>query len=176
MSISDFYAGTKPKVPSVPRNNWRTPAEVFDYANRRYGPFTLDAAASHDNALCRRYFTAEDDGLAQSWEGEVVWLNCPYGQAVVNGKKVRSAIPYWVAKAAAEAERGVRTCMLLPAWTDRQWFHEHCLGKPNVIVEYLPGRVRFVGAPQGAPWGSMFVVFLPKGGQSCSELHATQRP
>jgi hypothetical protein len=52
-----------------------------------YG-FTLDVAASPENAKCERYFTAEQDGLRQSWAGEVVWCNPPY-----------SSIAPWVAKA-----------------------------------------------------------------------------
>lgn len=39
--------------------------------------FTLDVAASAENAKCQRYFTAEQDGLRQSWAGEVVWCHAP---------------------------------------------------------------------------------------------------
>src|SRR5690349_22282004 len=43
--------------------------------------FTLDVAAQPWNAKCLRYFTGDDDGLAQVWEG-VCWCNPPYGKAI----------------------------------------------------------------------------------------------
>jgi hypothetical protein len=41
--------------------------------------FTLDPCANTVNAKCRKYFTPEQDGLAQSWQGEVVFMNPPFG-------------------------------------------------------------------------------------------------
>lgn len=46
-------------------DEWATPRDRFDEWERDLGPFTLDAAATADNALCADYFTAADDGLAQ---------------------------------------------------------------------------------------------------------------
>ncbi|WP_165907113.1 DNA N-6-adenine-methyltransferase [Gibbsiella quercinecans] len=43
--------------------------------------FTLDAAASADNALCSRFWTAEEDALKQDWGAESsIWSNPPYSQ------------------------------------------------------------------------------------------------
>ena len=42
------------------------------------GPFTVDVAAAPHNTKCERFYTAEQDGLAQSWAGETVWCNPPY--------------------------------------------------------------------------------------------------
>ena len=75
--------------------------------------FTLDVAANADNAKCERYFTKEDDGLIQSWGGEVVWCNPPY-----------SELRAWVAKATAETSATV--VMLLPAnRTEQPWWQEY---------------------------------------------------
>ena len=38
------------KMPNSEKNDFRTPQAVFDALNERFGPFTLDAAASEDNA------------------------------------------------------------------------------------------------------------------------------
>ena len=57
--------------------NWATPQELFDKLNAKYS-FTLDAAASKDNAKCVKYFSKEDDGLSQSWQGERVFINPPF--------------------------------------------------------------------------------------------------
>lgn len=51
-----------------------TTLEVFEPLHERFG-FTLDVAASPQNAKLPRYFTIEDDGLERSWAGERVWCN-----------------------------------------------------------------------------------------------------
>lgn len=48
---------------------WATPQAFFDELNAEFN-FTLDPCATSENAKCARYFTKEDDGLAQSWSGE----------------------------------------------------------------------------------------------------------
>lgn len=53
---------------SSDKNDWETPQSLFDELDRRYH-FTLDVAASHTNHKVDRYFTADDDGLAQDWGG-----------------------------------------------------------------------------------------------------------
>lgn len=47
-------------------NEWATPQKVFDELDAEFH-FTLDPCATKENAKCERYFTKEDDGLAQSW-------------------------------------------------------------------------------------------------------------
>ena len=53
---------------SSKEEKWATPQDFFDKLNNEFH-FTLDAAASPDNAKCANYFTEEQDGLAQSWGG-----------------------------------------------------------------------------------------------------------
>lgn len=89
------------------RQDWETPHAFFSHLDDCYG-FTFDAAASHDNAKCSRYFTEEDDALTQPWDG-VVWLNPPYGPGI--GK--------WVRKGYEEAQKGAIVVMLLPVRMDR---------------------------------------------------------
>lgn len=42
---------------------WSTPQDFFDRLDWKYH-FTLDAAATAENAKCAKFFTAEDDGLS----------------------------------------------------------------------------------------------------------------
>lgn len=115
-----------------------TPPELFDPLHERFG-FTLDVCALPENAKCERYFTPEQDGLRQSWAGEVVWCNPPY-----------SDIQPWVEKAWAEASQAKAVVMLLPAnrceqgwWQDHvEPFRDRGLG---FSVEFLRGRRRFIG-------------------------------
>lgn len=62
---------------SSEREDWTTPQNLFDELNAEFH-FTLDAAASPDNAKCERFFTAEQNALRQNWGGETVFCNPPY--------------------------------------------------------------------------------------------------
>lgn len=66
---------------------WATPKDFFDQLDAEFG-FTLDACATPENAKCKTYYTPEQDGLAQPWEG-VVWCNPPYGRQI--GQWVKKA-------------------------------------------------------------------------------------
>lgn len=123
---------------------WSTPQDTFDKLNEEFN-FTLDPAATAENAKCKKFFTAEDDGLAQSWAGERVFCNPPYGRVI--GK--------WVEK----CSRGGAdiTVALLPARTDTRWFHEFILGKAE--IRFLKGRLKFGGAKNSAPFPSMIVIW-----------------
>ncbi len=76
-------------------NEWATPQAFFDELNKEFS-FTLDPCATPENAKCSRYFTKEIDGLAQSWHGERVFCNPPYGRDISK----------WVKKAHEEVAGG----------------------------------------------------------------------
>lgn len=123
---------------------WSTPQDFFDRLNLVYG-FALDVCATADNAKCARYYTRADNGLLQPWAG-TCWMNPPYGREI--GK--------WVKKAYQSARDGATVVCLLPARTDTAWFHEYCL---RGEIEFLRGRLKFVGSTHNAPFPSMLVVF-----------------
>lgn len=110
---------------------WETPQTFFDELNQEFG-FTLDACAVPDNAKCERYYTPEQDGLSQPWDG-VVWCNPPYGREV--GK--------WVRRGLMASENGAIVVMLLPARTDTKWFHDYIYGKAE--IRFVRGRLKFGG-------------------------------
>lgn len=66
---------------------WETPKAFFNELDREFG-FNLDVCALPENAKTTRYYTPEQDGLTQPWEG-VVWCNPPYGRQI--GKWVERA-------------------------------------------------------------------------------------
>lgn len=135
-----------------------TTPEVFEPLDERFG-FTLDVAALEHNAKCERFFSAEDDGLAQSWDGERVWCNPPY-----------SDIRPWVEKAWRAASPVV--VMILPAnRTEQGWWQELVEpyrdrpGSP-LRVEFLSGRLRFiapgaekVGPNERRPFGCCLLIW-----------------
>lgn len=146
---------------STGKDDWQTPLELFQSLDKEF-LFSLDVAADTRNALTHAYFTAEDDALGIDWSMRgycappVCWCNPPYSR----GKQAA-----FILKASIERRKGVTTVMLLPARTDTKAFHaciwdaEKHQPREGVEVRFLPGRLKFVGAKDGAPFPSMIVVF-----------------
>lgn len=132
--------------------HWRTPPEVFDPLHREFD-FTLDPCATAENAKCAKFFTEAQNGLEQSWAGERVFMNPPYGREVYA----------WTRKAREEASRGALVVGLLPASTDLAWWHDDVDG--HAEVRYLRGRVRFLtDGPYRASgfFASVVVIWQPR--------------
>jgi phage N-6-adenine-methyltransferase len=121
---------------------WGTPQDLFDSLNTVFG-FTLDACATAENAKCQQFYTRDQDGLTQPWEG-MVWCNPPYGRGL--GK--------WVEKACNSRATVV---MLVPAYTSNAWWHKYVIPHGEVIL--LRGRLQFGGVPYPAPFSSAIVIF-----------------
>lgn len=125
-------------------NERYTPRALFEPLDKEFS-FTLDVCATAESAKCERFFTKAEDGLVQPWNGEdeTVWCNPPFDN-----------IEAWVKK--AWAEKTCNVVMLVPAWTDRKWWHKHVepfrdCNECGLQTRFLPGRVRFgfPGNPEG---------------------------
>lgn len=145
-------------------NEWETPSEVFSQLNSHFN-FDLDAAATHKNALCKNYFTQEDDALAQSWSTyNNVWCNPPYGREI--GKFLKKGYE----ESSNVDVNGSRTnvVFLIPSRTDTRWRHDYCI---NGDIIFIRGRLKFVNRTSpsyrddgnfktfGAPFPSAIVIF-----------------
>ncbi len=130
-------------------DDWGTPSELFAGLAHEF-PFTLDVAASADNAKCARYFSIEDDGLAQDWAPAVCWMNPPYGRVIGD----------WVAKAWRESRLGATVVGLLPSRTDTAWWHDYVMTADD--IRFIRGRIRFNGIAKDAPFPSAIVVWRPR--------------
>ena len=126
---------------------WETPQDLFDKLNNEFH-FTLDVCATPENAKCDSFYTKEQDGLKQPWEG-VVWCNPPYGKQIGS----------WVRRGFFASLSGNTVVMLLPARTDTRWFHEYIYGKAE--IRFIRGRLKFGESKNSAPFPSMVVVFMP---------------
>lgn len=134
-------------------DSWSTPQDLYDALDAEFH-FTLDPCADEHNHKCAMYFTKEQDGLLQSWEGYTVFCNPPYG----------SKIGTWVRYAYEQSRRPkTRVVLLIPARTDTRWFHDYVYRKAE--IRFLKGRLKFSGATQPAPFPSMVVVY-PEGGMN----------
>lgn len=124
---------------------WYTPFDAFNALDAKYN-FTLDPCCTEENAKCEKYYTKDDNGLIQSWEGERVFMNPPYGREISE----------WIKKAYHEARKGALVVCLIPSRTDTIWWHKYCMrGK----IIFIKGRLKFGGASESAPFPSAIVVF-----------------
>lgn len=155
MTIMGFKPRNHPQ--QVARNNGaddetddrRTPTEIFQPQHAMHH-FTLDVAASDENAKCARYYTLATNGLTQKWTGERVWCNPPFSNCAG-----------WVAKAWEEMRTGCElVVMLLPAnRTEQRWWQARV--EPfrdrapregiRLTCTFLQGRLRFIRPDFVAP-------------------------
>lgn len=127
-------------------NMWATPQKFFDKYDAIYG-FSTDVCAIQSNAKCKNFFTPEQDGLKQTWNG-ICWMNPPYGRT----------IKHWIKKAYESALNGATVVCLLPSRTDTAWWHDYCM---NGQIEFIRGRLKFGNSKNSAPFPSAVVVFSP---------------
>lgn len=128
---------------SSANHSWGTPRSIFDPLHAEF-EFTIDAAASSENALLPRYWDLEQNAIFQDWDNERVWCNPPYGEAQ------RGFIDK------ASRSRGL-SVLLIPARTDTGIWHSCIHGKAE--VRFVKGRIKFAGALKDAPFPSAIVIF-----------------
>ncbi len=146
------------------QQGWQTPPELFEVLEQELGfEFTLDPCTGPENNLgTPKFYTEEDDGLKQSWRGEKVYMNPPYGD-----------LPNWVKKAHWESSYNDTTVVgLLPVRTSPKYMRYYVwtpytrfLNKLDDAMELVPGeigvyflhkRVRFINPETGKKTGSPY--------------------
>ena len=128
--------------------DWSTPQAFYDRLNWRFGPFTLDPAATADSTKCTKFYTEEEDGLLQSWAGHTVFVNPPYGRG----------IDKWIEKAYNESlNDNTKVVMLVPARPDTKYWHKYIMMASE--VHFIRGRLKFGDSDNSAPFPSAVVVF-----------------
>jgi site-specific DNA-methyltransferase (adenine-specific) len=136
------------------RDDWSTPRDLFEAIERRHRLcFALDAACEEHNRMCVTG-AVDVDGLKADWSAfGPTWVNPPY-----------SEVRAWMHKARNEGTRVPVAC-LVPCRPSTRWWAES-VHSPHgetcaAFVDLLFGRVKFDGAPSGAPFPSAVVVYLP---------------
>lgn len=146
----------KPRRPhrrTAANDAWGTPQPFFDTLHAEF-EFELDAAATPELAKCSRFYTPEQDGLAQPWAPFRTWVNPPWGGAA-------GGVTPWIRKAYEESLRGALVVVLVKATTEIGWFHDFVLGKAE--IRFVQGRLNFEGSTSGNTIGSLVAVFYPPG-------------
>lgn len=142
MSLVGFKARNHPQQKADKNVDDRAiTLEDFAPLHERF-KFTIDAAATPQNARLPRFWTINDNALDQSWSRERVWCNPPY-----------SNIEPWIERAWDEWTLRFPSpeliVMLLPAnRTEQGWWQRQIeSGRDrggSLSIEFLPGRMRFL--------------------------------
>lgn len=104
---------------------WLTPPYIIE----DLGPFDLDPCSPIDRIweTAKKYYTIEDDGLIQDWDG-YVWLNPPYSREAVK----------WVKKL-SEHNNGIA---LIFARTETKMFFNYVWDKADCVL-FIKNRLTF---------------------------------
>ena len=140
--------GTQLVMFSSKTGEWGTPLDFFKKLDWRFGPFDLDPCADSVNAKCTQFYTEEDNGLQQDWEGFTSFVNPPYGRGIEE----------WIKKAYQESRKeNTSVVMLIPARTDTKYWHNYVMRADEVY--FVKGRLKFGDSENSAPFPSAVVVF-----------------
>lgn len=121
---------------------WYTPRQYLDAAVKVMGAIDLDpasSAAAQSNVRAGRWFSLEDDGLAQPWAGRV-FLNPPYAMPTVK-RFVHKLVDSVSSGAVSEA------ILLTNNATDTEWFHT-AAGACSAVC-FTRGRISFLQTRDG---------------------------
>jgi hypothetical protein len=136
-------------------DEYATPTYIWRPLARAVGGFDVDpASGAESQPIAETRYTIEDNGLEQSWEGDV-WLNPPFADKPSTGEGKREK---WLKKARSEVQRPeVRTVTtLLPVDVSTNWFHEHVV-EADVIC-FLDHRPEFEGNKAEASGNTSFAI------------------
>ncbi len=131
------------------KDDWTTPRKLFNWLDNTFN-FTLDAAASKENALCEKFYTKEDNSLKQPWNGSV-FCNPPYSMA-------KEFAEYAQSQAIGQKE----ICLLLPVRSDRLWFQRLLHDAPQWQACWITGRLHFGSSGNGAFMYSVIFYIAPR--------------
>ena len=157
----------KSTTPLEERNEWQTPDPIYWWATKIFGKCDIDLAATRGNTKCTKFFSKEDNALAQVWaeHGKRGWCNPPYSEPNL-----------WVEAAIWEKrELGFQTVMLLSSLNSNA-LDELIFNQAQAIIFFTgrwiqgargnSGRIPFL-RPNGKPVtgnmkGSILVNFAPR--------------
>jgi DNA (cytosine-5)-methyltransferase 1 len=99
------------------KQDYRTPPSVVQALEGYLGcRFTLDAAATEANAICRRFISLEQNALRSLWghPGDIVFCNPPFKH-----------FGQWIAKGYTMSISDRVVCMIGPVGCSQTWFHKY---------------------------------------------------
>lgn len=137
---------TLPKIVlSHKSDEYITPESLYKTLNETFN-FKLDPATTDDNPLRTEFFyTKENDGLN-------TFINPPYSKTKLWVRKAYDQIN-------CKSNPQLAIVMLVASRTDTKWFHQIVLPAEKAGKCFLPGRIKFRGLPNSAPFPSVILIF-----------------
>ena len=130
---------------NIQSHDYWTPPKVFEKLDIEFDIDVASPIGGVDWIPAKKYFTEQDDGLAQKWQG-TVWMNPPYGRFTSN----------WLEKFIKHRD-GIA---LVFARTDTLWFHNLAL-KADALI-FTKGRLAFINPERNdtttSASGSLFIA------------------
>ena len=136
-------------------NEWYTPPQFIESARLVMGSIDTDPASNpiaNATVKAARFFTKDEDGLKQKWEGNV-WMNPPYAQPLMS--QFAEAISEKFES--GEIEQAI---ILVNNATETQWFQR--MASVASAVCFPKSRVKFLdpnGKP-GAPLQGQAIIYM----------------
>ena len=140
-------------------NEWYTPSEYIELARTVMGSIDTDPASSakaNETVKASAFFSAEQDGLALEWSGNV-WLNPPYGKSLI--EKFCNAVSDKFESGEIE-----QACVLVNNATETSWFQR--LASCASAICFPKGRIQFFvedgESKKGSPLQGQSIVYMGK--------------
>ena len=122
---------------------WRTPKEVIDCIQARFGTIQLDLCASHDGHVCASYLDEDCNFLDDNWlsyvgeefnvhTGDLCWMNPPYS----------NPLPF-VKQAIKWSKAGYAVAGILNNDPSTKWYI-HLEHNAAIIMPIMGGRIAFL--------------------------------
>jgi hypothetical protein len=92
------------------RQNWGTPRSFYKWVDAGFR-FTVDTCAEPWNTKHSRFWSKDDDGLAQDWTREIGWCNPEYDK-----------VEFWLQKGKHAAKLGGTSVHLVASRVDTDWW------------------------------------------------------
>lgn len=133
------YVGAAPKrAADAPENNdWYTPHEWTAFARQVLDGIDLDpftSAKANERVRAKRFFTIDDNAMAQSWDAGTVWMNPPYSRGLC-AQATTKFLEEW---REGKFNAGL---ILVNNMTDTRWFRD-LLDECSALCN-LTGRISF---------------------------------
>ncbi len=128
-----------------PGDSWRTPPEVVDFIECRFGEIKIDLCSSDENRVCAVNISEQDNFLNDAWLslemislGVLTWCNPPYS----------NPLPF-VKQCVKWAQHGYAVAGILNADTSTKWFEE-LINAKALVMPIVGGRIHFLNS-EGVP-------------------------
>lgn len=118
---------------------WKTPPEVIDFIQNKFGIIEIDLCSSNENKVCELNLTEKDNFLDVCWltgclinRGELAWCNPPFS----------GPLPF-VKQCVKWAVNGYAIAGILNSDTSTKWFKE-LINAKALIMPIVGGRISFL--------------------------------